>query len=43
MEKVKIENRDFAGGSEVKNPSCNAGDVDLIPFRELRFHILRSD
>ena len=33
MEKVKSENRDFAGGPEVKNPPCNAGDVDLIPVQ----------
>ena len=33
MEKVKIEDRDFAVGSGVKNPPCNAGDVDLIPVQ----------
>lgn len=41
MEKVKSENRDFAGGPEVKN--LPAVDVDLTLFRKLRFHILRSN
>lgn len=36
MEKVKSENRDFAGGPEVKNLPCNAGDVDLTPVQETK-------
>ena len=34
MEKIKSENRDFAGGPE--NLPCNAGDVDLIPVQETK-------
>ena len=33
---LKNENKDVPGGPVVKNLSCNAGDVGLIPGRELR-------
>ena len=34
---------DFPGGPVVKNPSFNAGDMGLIPGRELRSHMPRGN
>ena len=34
--------RGFPGGSVVKNPPCNAGDVGSSVVWELRFYILWS-
>ena len=33
---LKNENKDVPGGPVIKNLPCNAGDVGLIPGRELR-------
>ena len=39
VQKVLLKMRDFPGGSVVKNPSCNVGDMGSITLGELRFHI----
>ena len=34
---------DFPGGPAVENLPSNAGDMGLIPVRELRSHMLRGN